>query len=105
MKAVSLLTLVSLKPLALLDLMLCDAPSAHVTFLDPLTFSALVSGHSLPLHALMMSQPAGIGSIVISVTVGPNQGPISPNESANIVANVTILFIGVLLGYLPYSPY
>ncbi len=69
-KAVSLLTLMSLKPLALLDLMLRHATPTHVTFLGTLTFSALMSCQSLPLHALMMSQPAGIGSIVIPVTVG-----------------------------------
>jgi hypothetical protein len=68
--AFSLLTLMSLKPLALLDLVLGDTTSAHVTFLGAFTFSALVSCQSLPLHALMMSQPAGIGSIVIPVTVG-----------------------------------
>ena len=59
-----------LKPLALFDLMLRDPTSAHVTFLGAFTFSALMSGQSLPLHTLMMSQPAGIGSIVIPVTVG-----------------------------------
>ena len=71
-QAPSLLTLISLKPLALLDLMIGNATPIDVAFLGALTFFALMPCQSLSLHALMMSQSSSIGSIAIPVAVGPN---------------------------------
>ncbi len=71
-QAPSLLTLMSLKPLALLDLMMGQATPVDVAFLGPPAFLTVMSFQSFSLDALMMSKPASIGSIVIPVTVSPN---------------------------------
>jgi len=62
----------SLKPLALLDLMIGQATPVDVAFLGAPVFHTVMSFQFLSLHAVMTSHPASIGSIVISVAVGPN---------------------------------
>lgn len=71
-QAPSLLILMFLKPLALLGLMIGHATPVDVTFLGAPSFLTVMSFQSLSLHALMTSHPAGIGSILIPVAVGPN---------------------------------
>ncbi len=71
-QAPSLLTLMSLKPLALRDLMIGHATPVDVAFFGAPALLTVMSFQSLSLHALMLSQPSSIGSIVIPVTVSPN---------------------------------
>ncbi len=68
----ALLTVMPLKPLALLDLMFGQATPVDVAFLGAPAFLTMMVFQSLSLQELMMSQPASIGSIAIPVAVGPN---------------------------------
>ncbi len=71
-QAGALLTVMPLKPLALLDLMFGQATPVDVAFLGAPAFLTVMVFQSLSLHVFMMSQPASIGSIVIPVAVGSN---------------------------------
>jgi hypothetical protein len=62
----------SLKPLALLDLMMGHATPVDVAFLGAPALLTVMSFQSLSLHALMTSHPANFGSILIHLAVGPN---------------------------------